>query len=51
MNLKNKKMKTIQKNKHSKSKSKYKLNIHKGGSIYAENALSLFYKLIIRKYA
>jgi hypothetical protein len=42
-------MKTIQKNK--RRKSKYKLNIHRGGSIYAENALSLFYKLIIKKYA
>lgn len=34
-----------------KTKEKYKLNVDKGGVIYADNIFQLVYKIITKKYA
>ena len=35
---------------NKKPKTKYKLNVHKGGTIFANNLLQLVYKVIFKKY-
>ena len=34
-----------------KNKTKYKLNVYKGGTIFANNIFELVHKIIFKKYA
>jgi hypothetical protein len=43
-------MKNLNPTKSRKTKSKYKINVHGGGIIYADSVIALIFKIYTKKY-